>query len=200
MKFLAFDVETTGLIDFNADLLAPHQPRIVQLAAILCEEDGTVIDEMNVIIKPDGWTVPEEVQKIHGITTERCEAEGIPMPEALARFNAMKAQAGARLAYNISFDKRLLAREAGAYGIEHNSEGIESFCVMQMARPVCNEAPTNKMMAAGKKANKAPKLREAYQHFFGRDFEGAHDAMADVRACKDIFFKIRELEAATTAA
>jgi DNA polymerase-3 subunit epsilon len=193
-RIIFFDVETTGLIDFKADLLAPHQPRIVQLAAILTEADGTVVDEMNVLIKPDGWTMPEEVIKIHGITTERCEAEGIPMPEALARFNGMKARRSARAAFNISFDKRLLAREAGAYGIEHNSEGIESFCVMQMAKPLC------KIPAAGKKGMKAPNLREAYNHFFGQKFEGGHDAMADVLAAKAIFFEIRELEAAEAAA
>ena len=84
--------------------------------------------------------------------------------------------------------------------IEHNSEGIESFCVMQMARSLINEAPTNKMMASGKKTSKAPKLHEAYKHFFERDLDGAHDAMTDCLACKDIFFKIREIEAPKKAA
>ena len=35
---------------------------------------------------------------------------------------------------------------------------------------------------------KNPSLPRTYRHFFGRDFDGAHDAMADVRACRDVFF------------
>lgn len=188
MTILFFDCETTGLIDFKADLLEPHQPRIVQLAAVLTEDDGTHIEEMNVIIKPDGWTVPDEVIALHGITTQRCEAEGIPMPEALARFNGMKAKCTARAAYNISYDKKMLAREAGAYGIAHSSEGIASHCVMMMSRPIC-QIPN-----IGKKGIKNPKLSEAYRHFFGCDFDGAHDAMNDVIAAMAIFFKIQELQ------
>ena len=195
MTIIFFDVETTGLLDFKADLMEPHQPRICQLAAILTEDDGTELEEMNAIIKPDGWVVPEETAAIHGLTTERCEADGIPMPEALARFNEMKAKCTARAAYNITYDKRMLAREANLYGIPHDSEGLASHCVMQLARPVCNIAPTDKMMRAGRKENKPPKLIEAYRHFFGRDFEGAHNAMADVRACKDVFFQIQKLRA-----
>lgn len=52
--------------------------------------------------------------------------------------------------------------------------------------------PTERMVAKGMKGFKSPNLQEAYKHFFGVEFEGAHDAMADVRACKDVFFKLKE--------
>lgn len=192
--YLFFDTETTGLIDFNSNLSAPHQPRVTQLSAILTNEEGQHLAEMNVRIKPDGWTVPEEITALNGTTTELCEREGIPMLQALAMFNAMKAACKARVAHNISFDKQMLAREALAYAVEHNSDGLQSLCTMQMSKPICQLPPSDKMMAAGIRGFKSPNLQEAHVHFFGEKFEGAHDALADVRACKAIFFKMKERE------
>ena len=40
----------------------------------------------------------------------------------------------------------------------------------------------------GKK--KRPKLQELYTFLFGKPFEGAHDAMADIRATKDCFLQL----------
>lgn len=192
MTYLFFDTETTGLIDFKKDLLDPCQPRIIQLGAILTTEDGITIAELNSFIKPDGWTIPEEVAKIHGITVEKCEQIGIPMVMALSIFNAMKSACKMRVAHNISFDKQMLAREAGAYGIPHNSEGIESFCTMQKSKGILQLPPSDRMLAAGINSYKTPNLQETYQHFFGREFDGAHDAMADVRACRDVFFSLQK--------
>lgn len=190
MAYLFFDTETTGLIDFKIDLMDASQPRIIQLGAILTDAQGNSIIELNAFIKPDGWTIDEngEAFKANGISQAKCEADGIPMPDALAIFNDMKKLCKTRVAHNISFDKQMLAREAGAYGIEHDSTGIESFCTMQKAKPIMQLPPSEKMMASGRKDFKTPNLQEAHIHFIGKPFEGAHDAMADVRACRDIFF------------
>jgi DNA polymerase III, alpha subunit len=37
---------------------------------------------------------------------------------------------------------------------------------------------------------KRPKLQELYTFLFGKPFEGAHDAMADIRATKDCFLQL----------
>lgn len=58
--FLFFDTETTGL----------KSPHIVQLAALLTEEDGRECARLNVIIQPEGWTIPDEAAAVHGITTD----------------------------------------------------------------------------------------------------------------------------------
>jgi DNA polymerase III epsilon subunit-like protein len=41
---------------------------------------------------------------------------------------------------------------------------------------------------------KNPRLEEAHIHFMGYGIEGAHDAMVDVRACKDVYFKLHSLK------
>ena len=58
---LFWDSETTGLPDFNLRARDPAQPHIVQLAAILTDDGGSVYESHNVIIKPDGWTITKEV-------------------------------------------------------------------------------------------------------------------------------------------
>jgi DNA polymerase-3 subunit epsilon len=72
----------------------------------------------------------------------------------------------------------------------------EFTCTMLKAIDVVKCPPTEKMRRAGRTGFKNPNLAETYRHFFGRDFEGAHDAMADVRACRDVFFELRKLDAA----
>lgn len=192
MMLLFQDTETTGFINSKLDIKHPSQPRIVQLAAVLCDDYGNHLDKMNAIIKPDIWSIDENggAFKVHGIGNARCQAEGIPMQEALHRFNAMKSICTHRVGYNTFYDKTMLVREAAAYNIPHDSTGKATIDVMQMARPICDMAPTAKMMAAGFKHSKNPKLSEAYEIIVGKPFENAHDAMADVLATMEIYFKI----------
>lgn len=190
--YLFFDTETTGFINKKLPLSDASQARIVPLAAVLTDLDGNHLEEMNLIAKPDGWIVPEEVAKIHGLTTEICDDRGVPMMEILEKFNAMKAKCTDRTAYNISFDKTMLLREELAYGIPHDEEKKNSICVMNMATPICKIPPTQKMRDWDLNGYKAPKLSEAYRHFFDKDFDRAHDAMNDVMPCKEVFFKIME--------
>jgi len=46
------------------------------------------------------------------------------------------------------------------------------------------------MIAAGRTNFKNPNLGEAYKFFTGKDLEGAHNAMVDVKACIEVYFGI----------
>jgi DNA polymerase III epsilon subunit-like protein len=55
--------------------------------------------------------------------------------------------------------------------------------------------PTESMKRWGRSGqNKTPKLVEAYRFFFGEDYDGAHSALADARACARVFFELRRRE------
>ena len=58
---LFFDTETTGLPLFKEPSEHPDQPHLVQLAASLVDLDTrAVLSSIDVIVKPDGWTIPDE--------------------------------------------------------------------------------------------------------------------------------------------
>ncbi len=190
------DTETNKLLDFKRDLMEPDQARICEIAAILTDDDGNVKAELSCLIKPDGWVMDDGASAVNGITTEMCEQYGLPIKDAMQMFLSMKARAKTRISHNISYDKRMLARETLLLGIEHNSDGIETYCTMTASKPICQLPPTDKMMAAGFKTFKSPKLQEAHLILCGKEFEGAHRAMDDTRACKDVFFAIKKLQIA----
>jgi DNA polymerase-3 subunit epsilon len=70
---------------------------------------------------------------------------------------------------------------------------------MEAATPVLNLPPTERMIAAGFDKPKPPKLEECIRHFFNEDLEGAHDAMADVIACRRVYFHLAALKSAEAA-
>ena len=183
--YLYFDVETQGLPLFREPSDDPRQPHLVQLAATLVgDSDFEVQHSMNRIIKPDGWTIPEEVAAVHGITTERALDEGVPEKEVLEEFIGLMEKATHRVAFNSTFDARLIRIAMKRFGIGDQDawKRFPDTCVMRMATPVCQIPPTGKMMAAGLKHYKNPNLGEAYQIIMGEPLEGAHDAMVDVEA------------------
>jgi len=172
---ILWDVETTGLINFKLPLSDESQPRILSLAAILCDNEGNIAETLDTLIYHHGLEIPEFITKINGITQDDCEERGIPIEEALARYNDMKSRSTVRVAHNLSFDKQMIARETLALGQEHQPYNGESFCTVKMCKT---------MGLPGK-------LEDAYRSIFGKEMENAHTAMGDVLACKEIFFKIR---------
>lgn len=191
---LFFDTETTGLPDFKAPSESAHQPHIVQLAALLVDMDTReTIQSMDVIIRPDGWTIPDDVAAVHGITTEHAAEVGIPEQLAVSMF--MELWAGrARVAHNEQFDARIVRIALMRFHSEDAADIWKSGpteCTARLATPICALPPTEKMKAVGRFHHKTPNLGEAYRHFTGKELENAHSAMADVLACRDVFFAIK---------
>lgn len=88
--FLIFDTETTGFPkDWNAPLTDfDNWPRVVQIAWQIHGPEGELIDVQDHIIYPDGYDIPFNATKIHGISTDRAKAEGKPLAKVLATFQA----------------------------------------------------------------------------------------------------------------
>lgn len=203
---LFYDTETTGLPIFKEPSEHPDQPHIVQLAACLVDLDArTLISSMDVIIRPNGWMIPDAVAAVHGITTEHATAVGIEEKTAIDMFMALWAGPGRlRIAHNEQFDARILRIALKRFfdvpdeilpkSDEWKSGAAE--CTARLATPICAIPPTERMKAAKRFHHKTPNLGEAYRHFTGRDLENAHSAMADVRACMDVYFAIMKEEAA----
>lgn len=191
--FLGFDTETTGLP--KGDYKAPNNVRVCQLAAKLCDAQGNTVQVLNHIIKPEGWTIPPEVAKIHGITQERAEKEGVPMLYALSQFVGMLEKGVVLIAHNNKFDLQMLDIEfwnlfKDPEKMLHRKSTQRHICTMTATKDICKLPPTFRMQKAGFNTYKAPKLIEAYKFVFGTEFDKAHDAMNDVNAMMAMFFEL----------
>jgi DNA polymerase-3 subunit epsilon len=193
---LFYDTETTGLPDFKARSIDPIQPRLVQLALVTCADDGTEIEHVCVLVRPDGWTITPELTAIHGISHERAMDEGIPEERATAMFIMNQGRCALRVAHNESFDRRIMRIAMTRLGLERDFiEHIEarpSACTCQKAQSIVNMPPTSAMLARGMTGPKPPKLVECIQHFFGEELSGAHDALVDARARARIYFEMNK--------
>lgn len=179
-EIIFFDTETTGLPNWKEPSGDKVQPHIVQLAAVQVDEDSKeIIQSINLIVKPDGWEIPQETIDIHGITTEMAMDVGISETDVLEIFLQLWRMKK-RVAFNTTFDNRIIRiatkRYAGEAVINSWKEG-EYECAMIASRKIMG--------------GKNPKLTAAYKHFTGKDLENAHSAMADTLACMEVYFSIK---------
>jgi DNA polymerase-3 subunit epsilon len=188
---LFFDTETSDLPDFDKRASDPSQPHLVQMAAILTDESAREIECHKMLAKPDGWVMSPEAVARHGITPEFAASCGVAEYQLILTLFCMIERASLIVGHNIQLDKfmaRIAARRFELLPDARDAwwKAIPQFCTMKSMTNVCR-------LAGGRGCQfKWPKLQEAYQHAFGRPFEGAHDSLADVRATKDIYFWLHD--------
>lgn len=194
---LFYDTETTGLPLFKEPSEDPRQPRIFQLAADLVDLDTRrTVASMSQLIKPAGWVIPPDVEALTGVSTERAAMFGLDATVVLDMFFSMWAMAtDGRIAHNEAFDARLVRiasmRHRDAAFADHWKAGA-AFCTCTASTAIVNLPPSEKMKAAGRNNPKQPKLSEAYEFFTGQPLQNAHDAGADVAACRVIYFALQD--------
>ena len=101
--FLIFDTETTGLPqNFNAPISdSQNWPRMVQIAWQLHANDGTLLENQDYIIKPEGYDIPFSSQRIHGISTKIATEEGRDLSKVLNEFREAVNKAKVVIGHNI---------------------------------------------------------------------------------------------------
>ena len=193
---LFVDTETTGFVQKDWPPEHPSQPHLVQLGVVLCDAGGNEVASAELIVKPEGWTVPKQASDVHGITTEKANACGVPLMTALSLYTQLRAIADEIVAYNWPFDELVMAAAIARSGRKPSHPGpTKRTCAMHMATPIVNLPPSDSMKATGMGDKpKPPKLIEAHQFFLGKGFEGAHGALADVRATIRIFQEMKRRE------
>lgn len=210
---LMYDTETSGIPAFEQPSGHPDQPHIVQVGAALVDLDtGRELATLDLIVRPDGWTIPDDVAKIHGITTEMAMHLGVPEVVAVDALLSLWRPHAPRLrvAHNESFDARIfriaLKRfvdprdPAAPMAMSDIWKASPAECTQRLATPILKLPPTAKMRAAKRFHHKSANLAEAYQHFTGKPLEGAHNAMVDVRACAAVYMAIKAMDAEAVAA
>lgn len=199
MNVFFFDTETTGLPDWKSPSGDDCQPHLTQFAGALFRNDEHVLASVNLMVRPDGWNIPAELQELTGITEADAARFGRPEPEVYRIASSLMLQADLLVAHNISFDMRIMRIASKRYGPGDEADqlrAIDTACTMRQASKIMKMAPTDKMKAAGFTKPKPPKLEEAYRHFFDQEMQGAHNAMFDVMACRRLWLLMRDLEVA----
>lgn len=181
MKILPFDTETTGLPDWKTPSGGENQPHMVQLAAQLVDsETKEVLESMDVIIKPDGWVIPQETIDVHGITNEYALEHGIPEIEVLQMWLDMWEKSTLRIAHNTTFDNRIIRIALKRYLPNLIPDDVWK----DKSTYYCTLINFRKLIG-GKKGHT---LGEAYEYFTGEELEGAHNAIVDVNACMEVYW------------
>ncbi|MBU1043159.1 MAG: 3'-5' exonuclease [Candidatus Omnitrophica bacterium] len=184
---LFFDTETSGLPrNWKAPISDGNNwPRLVQIAWIVFNEKGERIRTKDYIIKPEGFLIPAEAAKIHGISTEKAINDGKDLSAVLNEFNGEINSSDILVAHNINFDSKIIGAEMIRKEITTNLFSRKLVCTM--------ESTTNFCKIPGLYGNKWPKLSELYMKLFGEDFEEAHNASADIEATAKCFWKLKEI-------
>jgi len=186
---LFFDTETSGLPrNYKASVSnSSNWPRLVQIAWIVTNEEGKILKRKSEIIYPDGFTIPQEATNIHGITTERAKRDGKPLRDVLDEFVKDLANAKQVVCHNVEFDQHIVGAELYRMDMDYKTlMEMPSICTMLSSTSFCAIPNPN-----GYDDYKWPKLSELYHKLFSRDFEDAHDALADITATKDCFFELK---------
>lgn len=185
---LFFDVETTGLpLFWNAPVTDVHNwPRVVQLAWVACDRRGRRIRKGNYLIRPEGFVIPRDATDVHGITTKKAKQSGIKLQKVLAEFVREVKRADVLVAHNLSFDVMVIGAELVRCDMGSPFEGKVGVCTMREATDYCR-------LPSRRRGYKWPTLEELYMILFGNIHEGAHDAAADVEACRKSYYRLREL-------
>lgn len=201
---LVFDTETTGLprrryLGQALRVEDYDSARIVQMAwQLVSLADQKVLGEACILACPSGmWFMTEGAEKTHGISRAKVEAEGVPLHEALEKndFWGHLERADVLVAHNLQFDGAILwaelMRDYDKYGPERVAAFTRkpTFCTMKTTTDLLRLPFPNGPSYNG--AYKWPKLIELHNFLFGEGFDGAHDALEDVRATSRCLWALR---------
>lgn len=188
--YLIFDTETTGLPrNFNAPITdLDNWPRVVQLAWQLHDEAGELVSQQDFIIQPDGFNIPFESERVHGISTELARAVGETLSSVLERFKKDLAKANFMVGHNLKFDINVLGCEFVRLGQD-----------TPLTKPVldtCTERSAQLCQIPGGRGGKfkLPTLTELHEFLFGEAFNEAHNATADVESTTRCFLELLRKE------
>ena len=187
-QYLFFDTETTGLpfyAEIPAESVPDNWPRLVQLSWIMTDEQGNITKEMNKFIIPDGYVIPAEASRVHGITTEYANYWGERLERVLHVFNKSLQKADYIICHNTWFDMNVICSEMKRMNIPTTIMEKKSYCTMLSGTDLC-------AIEHEFRGYKWPTLQELQLYLFHSRFSDTHDALADVKAVARCFWEMRD--------
>lgn len=176
----SFDLETTG-VDIDTD-------RIVTASRWIIDPTKGSKVHAGWLINP-GVDIPDGAAKIHGITTERAQAEGQDPASAVREIAGdllhWASEGATVVAFNASYDVSLLHRECVRYGHTSEAKALESL------RPVVDPHVIDKGIDKYRKGSR--KLIDVAAHYgIELSEEDAHGSAADSLAAARVAYVIAQ--------
>ncbi|MEY2631238.1 MAG: Error-prone polymerase [Bacteroidota bacterium] len=185
--YLIFDTETTGLPRNWAAPISDtdNWPRCIQIAWQLHDAMGNLIEHQDYLVQPEGFNIPYDAERIHGISTELAQAQGVPLSEVLEKFNTALSKAKFIVGQNVGFDVNIM-------GCEFYRLGVNSPMPTLPVLDTCTEVTAELLKLPGGRGGrfKLPTLTELHSYLFNVPFAEAHNATADVEATTRCFFEL----------
>jgi DNA polymerase-3 subunit alpha len=185
--YLIFDTETTGLPKrWDAPLTdSDNWPRCIQIAWQLHDEMGRLIESQDYLVRPEGFNIPYDAEKIHGISTELAAEEGVSLSEMLEKFQEALDKTKFVVGQNLGFDLNIM-------GAEFHRENLENTLQKLPVLDTCTEVTAKLCEIPGGRGGKfkLPTLTELHEHLFDEAFGEAHNATADVEATTRCFLEL----------
>ena len=185
--YLIFDTETTGLPKrWDAPISdVDNWPRAVQIAWQLHDDMGAVIEHQDYLIRPEGFNIPFDAEKIHGISTELAQEQGVSLQEVLEKFSKVLEQTKFIVGQNVGFDVNIMGAEFYRLSIPNVMEGLPVL-------DTCTEVTASMCQIPGGRGGKfkLPTLTELHEFLFQEPFAEAHNATADVEATSRCFLEL----------
>ncbi|MEY8380976.1 type I-E CRISPR-associated endoribonuclease Cas2e [Ileibacterium valens] len=167
-KFVALDIETTGL-DSSKDL-------ITEIAAVKFEESGEVVDRFKRYICID-ISVPDNIQKLTGITDELLKNEGVQLETALNDLQ-MFVEELPIVCHNAEFDMAFLKNK-----VSQESEILKTNQVvdtLNLSRKLIKDVQNYKLPTLAK--------------YFSIAHADSHEALVDAEVTGQLVAKLKILE------
>ena len=166
VSFAVVDCETTGV--------NPETDRILQVAAIIVNGEGEVVDQFDTVVRPES---PESythgAEHIHGISKEQVE-NGMPLREALEKLWTISS-GNVFTAHNARFDIGFLHAESERVGLSNRIETHVD--TLALARKTDAEKTRRHTL-------------DALCEHYGIEREKAHDAKADATATAELLIHL----------
>src|ERR1700683_1876606 len=198
-EVLGLDFETTGIDRFE-DVPVSY--------ALVSVVDGVLVRSWSGLIDP-GREIPADATEVHGITTERARAEGMPLEEAIGLVADAVVAASRRGAppagMKVGFHPTLLGAQAGRLSrplagmkLDFDLTLLDAQAVLLGGRglvprgwhgPVLDAGVLDRHFDPDRHGRRT--LGDLCAHY-GIPFENAHDASADAIASVQVLFALAE--------
>ena len=198
---IVIDIETTGIVwrckqtdryPRYRDLCAYESARIISISWQVLSANYDVLEVAHHYVKPSGFEkMPEEAEKVHGITTEDVMTNGKPFHVAATQLydHLKRHECSIVVGHNIPFDACIICSELCR--INHT----DAYKIFSRLTRVCTMLEAKHYF----RLNKYPKLTDLYERLFNEPMANAHSSDADVDATAKCYIVLQQLKATRAA-